>query len=296
MTFEEDAMDAAYKSLEGTEKFCSTSKKFSDFFSSSSQPQKLTPHQRLYRKSIVADCLLFEAILVFIRQQSLTSYVKGGYLIRKAWKLYEKVYSETEELCTKASPISKPGMFSPVDKHVGASLYDDKGSFLEEGKEEDGGDEGDIRQTVAAIGDTLAMQLGFGLGGDKEGEGEEGGKGKGEGETGAVQNGDESSSSSPSNSPETRGLTEIHDTPGKVVHRVCFNQSHTCIYVNTYTVFSLEMTLFNLQIFLNIGCLKNLLNNTISCRDSTLKCGRLKMQSKLFLCCRILSIVEICKP
>ena len=115
MTFEEDAMDAAYKSLESTEKFCDTSRKFSDLFSSTSHSQKFSAHQRLYRKSIIADCLLFEAIIVFIRQ-SLTSYVKGGYLIRKAWKLYEKVYNETEQLCLQPSPITKPGVFSSTDR------------------------------------------------------------------------------------------------------------------------------------------------------------------------------------
>ena len=187
MTFEEDAMDAAYKCLEGTEKFCDTSKKFSDLFSSNSHAQKLTPHQKLYRKSIIADCILFEAILVFIRQ-SLTSYVKGGYLIRKAWKMYEKIYIETEQLCSEPSPISEPGMMSPSDKHVGSSLYDDKGSFLEgEDKEPD---EEEIKQSIAALGDTFALHLGLG--------GLEGVDGEGEG----LQNSSGSSSSSPLNSQE----------------------------------------------------------------------------------------------
>ena len=100
MTFEEDEMDAAYKALESTEKFCETSKKFSDLFNST---QKLTPHQRLYRKSIVADCLLFEAIL------SITSYVKGGYLIRKAWKMYEKIFNETDQFVPILRQLPKPG-------------------------------------------------------------------------------------------------------------------------------------------------------------------------------------------
>lgn len=223
MTFEEDAMDAAYKSLERTEKFCDTSKKFSDFFSSNTQAQKLTPHQRLYRKSIIADCLLFEAILVFIRQ-SLTSYVKGGYLIRKAWKLYEKIFNETEQLCSQPSPISRPGMTSPTDKHVGSSLYDDKGSFLvEEGKEVE---EENEEQFIAALGDTFAMQLGFGVGCSEEGEGggertelrggerEEGGGGE---EEVVVQNGSGSSSSSLSQS-EITGSAKMPAVPGNYMY------------------------------------------------------------------------------
>ena len=236
MTFEEDAMDAAYKSLEGTEKFCDTSKKFSDLFSSSSQTQKLTPHQRLYRKSIIADCLLFEAILVFIRQ-SLTSYVKGGYLIRKAWKMYEKIYTETEKLCSQPSPISKPGVSSPTDKHVGASLYDNRDSFQEEEgeegrekgekvREEGEGDELDIQETVAVLGDTFAMQLGFGVGGGASVEGD--GEGEGEGKKVVENDSGSSKCSSLSNSPsEVTGSAELNDTTGEFYQRQTL-YIHTC--------------------------------------------------------------------
>ena len=229
MTFEEDEMDTAYKSLEATEKFCDTSRKFSQLFSSGSQSQRLTPHQRLYRKSIIADCLLFEAILVFIRQ-SLTSYVKGGYLIRKAWKLYEKIYNETERLCSQPSPISRPDMVSPVDKHVGFSVYDEKSlPAAEEGVEEEEVEEGEkgeeegeeVKENLAALGGALA-QLGLGVDiggggevGEGEGEGErEGGEGKGEGggegKGEPIVNGSKfSSSSSLSHSPnETPSLPE----------------------------------------------------------------------------------------
>ena len=205
MTFEEDAMDAAYKSLEGTEKFCDTSKKFSELFTSTSNMQKkFTPHQKLYRKSIIADCLLFEAILVFIRQ-SLTSYVKGGYLIRKAWKMYEKIYNETERICSQPSPISKPDVSSPTDKHVGSSLYDDKGSYQEENlpEEEEGENEEDMKQTMAALTDTFAMQLGFGgMSADRE---------EGEGGEGVFQNGSppNSLSKSPNDATDLQEATGL---------------------------------------------------------------------------------------
>ena len=117
MTFEDDALDQAYKNLEATEKFCETGKKFSQLFTNSSQ-DKLSPHTKLYRKSIVADCLLFESIVVFLKQ-SVTSYVKGGYILRKAWKMYEKIFQETERLCSLPSPIAQVGQTSPTDKHVG---------------------------------------------------------------------------------------------------------------------------------------------------------------------------------
>ena len=180
MTFEEDAMEAAYKSLESTEKFCDTSRTFSELFSSSSHSQRFSRHQRLYRKSIVADCLLFEAIIVFIRQ-SLTSYVKGGYLIRKAWKMYEKIYNETELLCSEPSPISRPGVSSPTDRHVGTSVYDDKNDYPAEVGEDEVVEEEEVKKTLAELGDTFAMQLGLGgVASETAGEGEgerEGGEG-----------------------------------------------------------------------------------------------------------------------
>ncbi len=179
MSFEDDIMDFAYKSLEGTEKFCDTSKKLIHYLNPSSAPEKLSVHERLYRRAIVADCLLFEAVLVFVKQ-GVRSYVKGGYILRKAWKMYEKIFQETEELCSQLSPITNPGSFSPLDKHVGSSLYDREAGeeqppefSLEEGEEEEGEGEGEEgEEDVSAkrdppmlnvVGDGLAsMQLGFG--------------------------------------------------------------------------------------------------------------------------------------
>ena len=123
MSFEEDDLDNAYKLLESTEKFCDPSRGFSFVKSSSARPNSpITQHERLYRRSIIADCLLFEAILVFLKQ-GLTSYVKGGYILRKAWKMYDKLSLEVDQLCVTPSPISlvEP---SVVDSHVGMSLYD----------------------------------------------------------------------------------------------------------------------------------------------------------------------------
>ena len=250
MTFEDDALDAAYKSLESTEKFCDTSRKF---FSSSQAP-KFTPHQRLYRKAITADCLLFEAILVFIRQ-SLTSYVKGGYLIRKAWKMYEKIYNETELLCSEPSPITRLDVASPTDRHVGSSLYDDKGQSIveEEGEEvgeevmegerEGGGDgeevmegerggggdregEGDeekFKQTMAVLGESFAMQLGIGMSDGVVGEGE------GEGEVHVVQNGSgHSSTSSLSHSP-SEARDELQKETGIYMYiHILYKKVYTC--------------------------------------------------------------------
>ena len=174
-------MDFAYKCLEGTEKFCDQhNRKFSNLFSSnssssSSTVDKISEHEKLYRRTIIADCILFEAILVFLKQ-GITSYVKGGYLMRKAWKMYEKIYQDTEKLCTVPCPITKMGMSSPMDKHVGRSMYD---QFHKTGEREGEGEEGPIKEEeetedsegvspddegVAEVSDSLAaMHIGLSM-------------------------------------------------------------------------------------------------------------------------------------
>lgn len=126
MSFEDEDLDGAYKLLIATERFTDPTRGFGGKLRSSSsqlhQQSLLSAHEKLYRRSIIADCLLFEAVIVFLKQ-GFSSYVKGGYILRKAWKMYEKVYAETEQLCTHPSPIIIDTT-SPVDKHVGTSFYD----------------------------------------------------------------------------------------------------------------------------------------------------------------------------
>ena len=126
MSFEDEDLDGAYKLLIATERFTDPTRGFGGKLRSSSsqlhQQSLLSAHEKLYRRSIIADCLLFEAVIVFLKQ-GFSSYVKGGYILRKAWKMYEKVYAETEQLCTLPSPIIIDTT-SPVDKHVGTSFYD----------------------------------------------------------------------------------------------------------------------------------------------------------------------------
>lgn len=116
MTFDEDSMEKAYKMLESTEKFCDVGDGvFGHMFKDQSRRAEihsLTAHEKLYRKCIIADCLLFEAILAFLKQ-GLAGYIKGGFILRKAWKMYVKVYNEAEKLCATPSPIT-PGSSSPL--------------------------------------------------------------------------------------------------------------------------------------------------------------------------------------
>lgn len=135
MTFDEDSMEKAYKMLESTEKFCDVGDGvFGQMFKDHSRRAEihsLTPHEKLYRKCIIADCLLFEAILAFLKQ-GITGYVKGGFILRKAWKIYVKVYHDAEKLCTSPSPITMESS-SPLaeDEHDG--IEDNGGVKMENG-------------------------------------------------------------------------------------------------------------------------------------------------------------------
>ncbi|WAR17330.1 TT39C-like protein, partial [Mya arenaria] len=80
--------------------------------------------ERIQRQVIVGDSLLYQSILVFTGQD-IPSYIKGGWLLRKAWKIYEKLYKEITSLRDKSklkkseskSSISNSSMSSegPID-------------------------------------------------------------------------------------------------------------------------------------------------------------------------------------
>uniref|UniRef100_A0A672JXH2 Tetratricopeptide repeat protein 39C-like n=1 Tax=Sinocyclocheilus grahami TaxID=75366 RepID=A0A672JXH2_SINGR len=52
---------------------------------------------RLQRQIIVADCQVYLAVLSFVKQE-LSAYIKGGWILRKAWKMYNKCYSDISQL------------------------------------------------------------------------------------------------------------------------------------------------------------------------------------------------------
>ena len=164
-------MDQAYKCLESTENFCeSNGKKFSLFGNSSLKQEQLSPHDKLHRRAIVADCILFEAILVFLKQ-GLTSYVKGGYLLRKAYKMYQKIFLETEQLCKLASPISRAGAASALDKHVGSSIYDKETAKVLTDQQEEEEDEKTMQQVGEGLSSLHFGLSGFGMSGGEETKG-----------------------------------------------------------------------------------------------------------------------------
>ncbi|XP_016376654.1 tetratricopeptide repeat protein 39C [Sinocyclocheilus rhinocerous] len=104
MTFEEEKMQMASDDLRTTEKLCESDnagvietirnkiKKSMD-----SQRSGVEIVDRLQRQIIVADCQVYLAVLSFVKQE-LSAYIKGGWILRKAWKMYNKCYSDISQL------------------------------------------------------------------------------------------------------------------------------------------------------------------------------------------------------
>lgn len=104
MTFEEENMQMALEDLKATERLCESDntgvietiknkiKRRAD-----SQRSGAAAVDRLQRQIIIADCQVYLAVLSFIKQE-LSSYIKGGWTLRKAWKMYNKCYSDITQL------------------------------------------------------------------------------------------------------------------------------------------------------------------------------------------------------
>ncbi|XP_077990373.1 tetratricopeptide repeat protein 39C-like [Glandiceps talaboti] len=114
MSFEDDKMSAAMQSLKATEKLCSNNdglvSSMKKFFGSSRIEVVLTKEERITRQIIIADCHFYMAMLTFVKQE-LSSYIKGGWLLRKAWKVYEKVYKEINTITRKRRGIPESPSF-----------------------------------------------------------------------------------------------------------------------------------------------------------------------------------------
>ncbi|AWP04033.1 putative tetratricopeptide repeat protein 39C-like [Scophthalmus maximus] len=104
MTFEEEKMQMAFDDLKATERMCESENtgvietiKNKIKRSMDSQRSGVTAVDRLQRQIIIADCQVYLAVLSFIKQE-LSAYIKGGWVLRKAWKMYNKCYSDITDL------------------------------------------------------------------------------------------------------------------------------------------------------------------------------------------------------
>lgn len=104
ISFEDERLAEALKKLEETEKLCETDsgifKSFKRKFKSKKKKEgevTISIEDRIQRQVIVADSILYQGILVFINQD-IPSYIKGGWYLRKAYKIYEKLHKEVNQL------------------------------------------------------------------------------------------------------------------------------------------------------------------------------------------------------
>ncbi|XP_038159726.1 tetratricopeptide repeat protein 39C-like isoform X1 [Cyprinodon tularosa] len=105
MTFEEEKMQTAFDDLKSTERLCEsenasvieTIKNKIKRSQVDSQRSGMAALDRLQRQIIIADCQVYIAVLSFIKQE-LSAYIKGGWILRKAWKMYNKCYNDITQL------------------------------------------------------------------------------------------------------------------------------------------------------------------------------------------------------
>uniref|UniRef100_W5KNV3 Tetratricopeptide repeat domain 39C n=1 Tax=Astyanax mexicanus TaxID=7994 RepID=W5KNV3_ASTMX len=104
MTFEEEKMQVACEDLRATERLCECDSigvietiKNKIRKNADSQKSEVAMMERLQRLIIVADCQVYLAVLSFVRQE-LSAYIKAGWILRKAWKTYNKCYSDISQL------------------------------------------------------------------------------------------------------------------------------------------------------------------------------------------------------
>uniref|UniRef100_A0A669F4D5 Tetratricopeptide repeat domain 39C n=1 Tax=Oreochromis niloticus TaxID=8128 RepID=A0A669F4D5_ORENI len=104
MTFEEEKMQMAFQDLKATERLCESENmgvietiKSKIKRNMDSQRSGVAAVDRLQRQIIIADCQVYLAVLSFIKQE-LSSYIKGGWILRKAWKMYNKCYNDITRL------------------------------------------------------------------------------------------------------------------------------------------------------------------------------------------------------
>ncbi|XP_052708904.1 tetratricopeptide repeat protein 39C-like [Crassostrea angulata] len=131
MSFEDEKLEEAMKVLQETEKLSDTDagvlKSIKNRFKSKKKREggQISIDEKIQRQVIVADSLLYQAILVFTNQD-IPSYIKGGWYLRKAWKIYEKLYKDVMQLQMKNAKLrqSENGPVDGNDNEMPQELLD----------------------------------------------------------------------------------------------------------------------------------------------------------------------------
>lgn len=116
MTFEEDKLSIALTTLRETEKKCTAECGWVKSFKTKVLGSQMENVARtLECQIILADTQVCVAILTFL-QQEFTGYLKGGWVLRKAWKIYQQTYLQVLNLYkSKIGNLNLPGMYSEDD-------------------------------------------------------------------------------------------------------------------------------------------------------------------------------------
>nr|XP_057923608.1 tetratricopeptide repeat protein 39C-like [Doryrhamphus excisus] len=126
MTFEEEKMHLASEDLKATERLCENENagvietlKSKIKRTADSRRSGAVALERLQRQIIIADCQVYLAVLAFTKQE-LSAYIKAGWILRKAWKVYNKCYGDITQLqeCgrRRASQQQAPPSPSPASQ------------------------------------------------------------------------------------------------------------------------------------------------------------------------------------
>ncbi|KAK9881285.1 hypothetical protein WA026_015407 [Henosepilachna vigintioctopunctata] len=110
MSFEEDKLTKAISTLKEVEKRCDSRSWFKYFkkkvFGSADEGPSVT--DTLETQIILADSQVCLAILVFL-QQDISGYLKAGWVLRKAWKVYQSTYTDILNLYnSQIGPLNLP--------------------------------------------------------------------------------------------------------------------------------------------------------------------------------------------
>ncbi|KAJ9581243.1 hypothetical protein L9F63_023569 [Diploptera punctata] len=104
MTFEEEKLQESLQTLRDMEKRCAQDigwlKAVKNKVFGTDNSSEQAHAEKLEEQIILADSQVCVALLTFL-QQDLTSYVKGGWVLRKAWKVYQHTYSQILHLYRK---------------------------------------------------------------------------------------------------------------------------------------------------------------------------------------------------
>ncbi|CAF0814161.1 unnamed protein product [Adineta ricciae] len=130
ISFDDQRLTQAGRDLAESEKLCTneTASKFTRP-NPSPDPKTITYEENLTRRIVIADCKLYQAILTLIKQE-LSGLIGAGLLLRKAWKVYEKLHNELFELYRAKDPNAEKDYGAKAEDNIVVQFEDTNGSTL----------------------------------------------------------------------------------------------------------------------------------------------------------------------